>query len=234
MDGVTGKRFLVLLFLGFLALSVAGCAEFGKAPSWMPFQEKPDDDLAGIPSPYERIEKLRKLGQKAAWASAEQRQQVSRELAQSYAAEADPTIRAETVRTLGEFPGAAADEALRTALSDPDPDVRVVACETWGQRGDATAAELLGGILSGDVDQDVRLAAARALGRCKDPAAVATLGAALEDKDPAMQYRAVLSLREVTGENFDNDVNRWRQYVKNGSAEPAESISLADRVRAMF
>lgn len=233
MDGATGKPFAVM-FLVLWALLAAGCAEMDLVPSWMPFQDQPDEDLAGIPSPHEKIERLRKLGGSAGWANQQQKQQTSVELARSLAAEEDPTIRLEIVRALGEYPGAESDSVLEAALSDPDADVRAAACEAWGKRGDARAARLLSGILGGDIDKDVRLAAARALGRSKDPTAVAALGTALEDKDPAMQYRAVLSLRRLTGQDFGNDVNRWRQYVNSGPPQPAEPISMAERIRAWF
>lgn len=172
MDSANGKRFLGLLCCLWV-LGLGGCAEFGQVPSWVPFQDEADDDLAGVPSPYERIEGLRKLAGEAARTDAEKRQQILAELARSFPAEEDPLIRAEMVRTLGEYPGAEADAVLRGALSDPEPDVRIVACEAWGKRGDAGAAKMLSGVLGGDVDQDVRLAAARALGNSKDPAAVA-------------------------------------------------------------
>ena len=233
MDGANCRLFAVSSFC-FLGLVLAGCSGLDEVPSWLPMLQEKDDDLPGVPSPHEKIERLRNLAQKATWAKAQQKQQTSAELARSLAEEEDPAIRAEIVRTLGEYPGVEADSALRAALNDPDPDVRVAACRAWGKRGDADAARVLGGILAGDVDKDVRLAAARALGLSKNSAAIAALGGALEDKDPAMQYRAVLSLRSFTGKDFGNDVNRWREYVKNGSPQPAESISIAERIRAIF
>jgi hypothetical protein len=42
---------------------------------------------------------------------------------------------------------------------------------------------------------------------------------ALDDPDPALQRRAVESLRQVTGRDFGNDVVAWRTYVQGG--EPA-------------
>ncbi len=105
-------------------------------------------------------------------------------------------------------------------MSDADTHVRVAACEAWGKRGDAEAVKLLAEALRSDVDADVRLAAAKALGETKNPEAVAALGEALSDADPAMQYRAVLSLERVTGKDLGNDVSRWQQYVK-GEHEPA-------------
>jgi HEAT repeat protein len=89
-------------------------------------------------------------------------------------------------------------------------------------------------LLKSDVDTDVRLAAARALGQTHDQAAVAALGAALEDRDPAMQYRAVQSLQELTGKNLGNNVERWQQYVRGEAPKTQEPTSLAERFRKMF
>jgi HEAT repeat protein len=146
--------------------------------------------------------------------------------------EKDPLIRVEIIRALGRYPGPDADAVLKAALSDADTHVRVAGCEAWGKRGDSQAVKLLAEALRGDVDADVRLAAARALGETKNREAVASLGEALNDSDPAMQYRAVLSLRQVTGKNLGNDVNRWQQYVKGDL--PESSPSLTERMRRMF
>ena len=46
-----------------------------------------------------------------------------------------------------------------------------------------------------------------------------------------MQYRAVLSLEQVTGKDLGNDVIAWQQYVKG--EPPAPTPSLAERVRTV-
>ena len=89
-------------------------------------------------------------------------------------------------------------------------------------------------MLTSDVSHDVRLASARALGKIKDQRAVAALGDALADSDPAMQYRAVLSLKEITGQDLGNNVDRWRQYVKEGHPLQAQPTSMADRLKRIF
>jgi HEAT repeat protein len=220
-----GTRWPVLVVCWLLAFCAAGCA------SW---RDK-KDRLPGVIPPAERTVALRKLAEEARSADAARKQKIAEDLAQQIRQEGDPLMRAEIVRTLGECPGPTADNILRAATGDPEADVRVAACEAWGKPGHAGAATALAGLVSGDTDKDVRLAAARALGQSRDPAAIVALGGALEDKDPAMQYRAVLSLRAVTGQNLGNDVNRWREYVKSGTAKPlAEPSSIAERFRRMF
>jgi HEAT repeat protein len=221
------------MLCGLAAMTAGGCADLDFLPSWVPFQGPSSDTMPGVVAPRERIAKLKKLSETAASATPAQRQQVSEELAASIRTEKDPLIRLEIIRTLGRYPGQSADAILKAAMSDSEARIRVVACEAWGKRNDANAVALLSEALRSDVDADVRIAAARSLGETKNPAAVAALGEALSDTDPAMQYRAVLSLKQTTGKDFGNNVERWQQYVKGErSQEPA--ASLADRAKGAF
>jgi len=231
MTDTGGKRVWIVL-CGLAAVTMAGCAEMDFLPSWMPFQEPASDHIAGVVSPAERIAELRELSAKAAKCSPDERLEVSEQLARSIRNEQDPLIRLEIIRALGSYPGPTADAVLKAALSDVDTQVRIAACESWGKRGDDGAVKLLVESLRSDVDIDVRLAAAKALGETRNPAAVEALGESLEDSDPAMQYRAVLSLQQATGKNLGNDVYRWQQYVKGEIPEPEPT--LAERWRRMF
>lgn len=232
MHGADGKRWR-WVWAVILAFMASGCAEFGDVPAWMPFQQAAEQ-VPGVEPPAERIAALRKLADSAPQHKAEEKQRISEELAASIRGEEDPMIRMEILRALGRYPSEAADAVLRAASSDPDRDVRALACQLWGERGGPEAISLLSGALTGDLDVDVRLAAARALGEIKDPAAAAALGEVLADPDPAMQRRAVLSLRRITGEDFGNDVGRWQQYVRGEKPGPTESPSLAERLRRLF
>jgi len=227
-------RLPAVLLTSILALSAAGCADFDPVTSWNPFSRGSTDTLPGVTPPAERITALRELARKGANASEPEREQVAVELAGAIRVEEDPMIRAAIIRTLGEYPSEMAGRILRAAMEDSDPDVRVAACKAWGKRGDGEAVDVLGGVLRSDTDIDVRLAAAGALGKSKEPSAVQALEPAINDRDPAMQYRAVLSLRQITGKDFGNNVIRWQQYVRGEIPEPAKPISVADRIRRLF
>ncbi len=227
---LSGKRFLIIVF-AFLALLLPGCAEL---PPWVPFQGPTSDNLPGVITPAQKISQLRKLALKAAESDPQTKHRAALQLTSAIRSETDPLVRAEIVRTLGDYPDSAADGILKAALNDPDTDVRIAACQSWGKRGDAQAAGLLAPLLSSDVNQDVRLAAARALGKTKDQQAIIALGDALVDSDPAMQYRAVLSLKEITGADLGNNVDRWREYVKQEHPQPSQPASLADRMGKIF
>jgi hypothetical protein len=229
-------RILAIVLLGFGAAVFAGCnapSRSGTLAFW-PFNRGKSDAVPGIPSPAERVAKLRKMGEKAAWAKPEEQERISRELAAAFQDEPDPIIRLEIVRAIGEYRTDAATSVLDTALKDSEPDVRMVACQAWGKHGGPRAAAKLSEVLRTDVDLDVRLTAARALGETGESGAVAALGESLEERDPAMQYQAVQSLRNVTGEDLSNDVNQWRRYVKGEPLGRSEPVSITERIRGLF
>jgi len=233
MNDAHTKRILACSLCALMVVT-AGCAETGFVPSWMPFQGESPSSVPGIATPKERIEQVRAMGKEAAGATTDRKLAIVTQLSTSIRSEEDPMIREECVRALGNCFDAGAKAVLQAALGDPDAGVRVAACEAWGQRSDAEAASILGGALSGDIELDVRLAAARALGRSKDPAAITALGEALEDKDPAMQHRAMLSLAQVTGKEFGGDAKRWQQYVRGEPPEAQPPVSVAERFGGMF
>jgi len=235
MNSLSGK---ILTFVRYISVciftvSAIGCAEVGNVPRLLPTTEV-HPELPGVTSPADRIAQLKELSEDGRKSSPDEQHKIAEELATAIRTEADPMIRAEIVRTLGEYPTERSEEVLRAALADPDEDVRIAACRAWAKRGNAEAVEVLGRVLAEDADVDVRLTAAWALGQSKEPTAVAALEPALADQDPAMQYRAVLSLRKITGQNLGNDVSRWQQYVRGETPKPAEPISIAERLRQLF
>ncbi len=63
--------------------------------------------------------------------------------------------------------------------------------------------------------------------------AVDALGLALTDPEPALQFRAMESLAEVTGRDYGHDARKWQAFLRGGS--PAESNpSVADSLRNLF
>jgi HEAT repeat protein len=201
-------------------------------PSWVPFQGPASDVLPDVVPPSKRIAEYKRLAAESDKVGQEERTRVSEQLSATIRTEKDPLIRTEIVRALGVYPSPSADAILKAAVTDAEPQVRIAACEAWAKRRDDQAVQLLSAAMSGDVDSDVRLAAAKALGETRNPAAVKPLGEALNSDDPAMQYSAVLSLKKVTGKDFDNDVSRWQQFVRGET--PAPPPTLAERMRRLF
>lgn len=226
------KRPLALL-LGLLVFGCAGCTGSSSKLSFWPFAESKKAP-PGVVSPTDQLEILHDLAKKAESRTPEERRQVSGLLVSMWGKERDPLIRAEIVRTLRKFPSPDGLGVVQTALKDSDAEVRVAACESLGHLGGPPAVTGLSEALRGDVDVDVRMAAARALGETRDPGTLVALGSALEDKDPAMQFRAMASLKNVTGKDLGNDVRSWQQYVKGEPPTPAPEVSIAERLRHMF
>jgi HEAT repeat protein len=218
---------LIRPLLGY-AVIVSVCA--GCTGQIWSFRAKPDPVLANlnIETPQERVKKLQEMSVTAREGGPAEAERISAELAQAIQSEEDPLIRVEILRVLAVCKTSTALAVLTAAMRDTDHDVRIVCCEAWAERGGEEAIRALSDLLANDRSADVRLAAARALGRLGDPAATTALAAALEEGDPAMQFRAVQSLRSVSGRDFGNDANAWREFANGGNPQPAPS-SLVQR-----
>jgi hypothetical protein len=59
------------------------------------------------------------------------------------------------------------------------------------------------------------------------------LAKALEDPDPAVQYRAVGALKKVSGRDLGDDVNKWREWAADPDGSSAE-WSIAEGFRQLF
>jgi HEAT repeat protein len=174
------------------------------------------------------MEQLQKLQAEIPAMSPEAQQAQAADLAQRYRNESDPILRAQIVRTIACCGSPAAGETLSSAARDTDRDVRIACCDAWAVHGGPQATPSLATMLRHDRSNDVRMAAARSLGRLSGPEVVEALAPALDDPDPALQYRAVHSLRKATGKDFGDNVSAWREFVHGGS--PAE-ISTAQRLK---
>jgi HEAT repeat protein len=120
---------------------------------------------------------------------------------------------------------------LRIAVRDGDRDVRIAACEALAASATPQSFALLAEVLRSDTDVDVRLAATRLLGESPEASAVEALGQALDDDDPAVQYLAVPSLRQVTGREEGDDLAEWKRIAQelkspgqSGEGREADSI----------
>jgi HEAT repeat protein len=224
---------MLLLALTASVWVASGCASGSKTspPKWFSFGKKEESGPKVI-TPRDKIEQLRELATHAHEMSPELQERASNELAQGIAHEQDAILRAQILRTLANFRTAKAGTILVAGLHDHERDVRIAACESLGKYGGPTAAPNLSRALAEDSDLDVRLAAARGLGQTKDASAVSSLGEALEDQDPAMQHRAIASLKLVSGQDYGGDVEAWRQYAKTGQPQPQPS--LAQRIFKKF
>ena len=230
-----GKRLLIAAMLaqaGYWAGCAQPAANSTARTAWPWDAKKPETARPSIPTPRERIEAFQDMAKRAGKMTPAEQETLSAKLANAYKTEDDAIIRAQVLRTTAMMTTSTATETLSAGLQDADADVRAICCQAWGERGGPEAAAALGRVLASDPNIHVRLAAARGLAECDDAASVQALGQALEDPDPAMQYRAVQSLKQSTGKNFGDDVNAWREFVNGGGIE-ANPLTVADRMRKL-
>ena len=227
-----GSKPLPALVLGLVLTSLCGCLDSPIRRLWYR-QEWLEDEKFG-PTFHARLDELRALRSRVEDLGEEEQVRVSNQLLEALAREPSPLYRSEVVRTLAVLPTPAAVEGLRRAIEDSDPSVRIAACEAWARRGGDEALRILSQVVGSDTDLDVRLAATRGLANFKSPAAVRALGLALDDPDPALQHRAVQSLKQLTGRDLGDSVPAWRQFVQSGQPPVVEEPSIAERLRRWF
>jgi hypothetical protein len=225
MAGLRTNKYLWVI-VGAMLLS--GCRSFD-LPSWpwldklglRPAEPVPEEVLARHgPTSMQRIERIEGLGKQAAKSSSVQQQQIAEALAQQIQSEQDSLVRAAIVDAISECRVPIAGAVMRAALQDVDMDVQRAACRAWGRWGSPEAVQLLGQMVAdNDAPLDVRLAAVSELQQIKDPSSASALAAALGPRqDPAIQYRAVEALQDVTDLDYGNDLVAWRNHFANDPA----------------
>jgi HEAT repeat protein len=217
---------LFSLLTGLVLLVVWGCAQGGldRQAFLLPWQKRPDK-VPGVKTPQDRIEELKAIET----VSAAEAPALAEQLAKEIQNEQDPQVRVQIIRVLANVPDVRAAAVLHAGLQDPEEMVRIACCEAWGVRGGSEAVEELATVLQAESNVDVRMAAARALGITKNSSAVQPLAEVLADNDPAMQRRAIESLKSVSGKDYGYDVQAWRQYAA-GEPVQRKELSLAERI----
>jgi len=218
-----------------LAASLSGCAD-GPVPEmrylnpWI--REQWADDERRATTYHRKVADLATLRSQAANLPPAEREQIAAQLAARLKDEPSPALRAELVRTLGEFPVPAAQQAVLAGMTDETAYVRLVACKSLGRRPDAEGFKSLSQAVASDAELDVRVAAARELGKFRDFEAPQALRPALDDRDPALQVAAMQSLEALTGRtNFRNSVPTWRAFLDGGNPTPPPGPTVAEVVK---
>ncbi len=221
-----------------LASFLSGCVDgpLDTQISMNPFSRGGPEEKQYGPTPGQRMSELRDLGSRADRLSSAEQEQRASDLVRRLQNEADPLMRERIVETLGAFKTRSAADGLRQAVNDGDRHVRIAAVKAWEQQATRESVNVLAETLGSDTDIDVRLAATRALGGFQDPAAIRALGVTLEDpsSDPALQYRAIESLRSASGRDYGNDLQAWRQFAAGGDPPLPEKPSIARRLQDLF
>jgi len=219
---------------GLLALvalvAFTGCA------TWSPWKraEKAarDQEKYGYTADT-RIKKLAERSKAVKSESAQAKLEFTQDLVRMMLEEHDPRVRRQILETAAAFDTAAATAICTGALQDPSVMGRIKACDVWAKRGGEEAVQLLATRFRTDDELDVRLRALKKLGELKDKQAIPVLAKALEDGDPAVQYRAVAALKQVSGRDLGNDVNAWRAWAADPAAD-RNDWSIAEQFRKLF
>jgi len=222
---------LVLAMFAVMA-AVSGCADTAAATRDFvakPFRKSPEQ-VYGIKTPKDRVKEFRKLALEAKKMPANQQEPTVAKLTREYDSESDHWVRREILRTIAAFPQPAANEVVVRALADEHIETRRVACDCLGERGGDVAVHELTRVLGSETNEDVRMSAVAALGKAGDSKALAPLAEALADGDPAMQAAAYNALTAVSGRDYGNNVQAWRDLATNGKTDAAE-ISFAEKLR---
>ncbi len=181
----------------------------------------------------QRIKELSQQVKKVKDGNSEAQAGFSEKLVNEMMAEHDPRVRAEILKCAASFDNPSARAICVGGLNDPDALVRIAACDAWVEIGGDDAIRHLANRFRSDEDIDVRIHAVRDLGSLGNEAAIPVLAEALEAPDPAIQFRAVASLKEVSGRDLGNDVNAWREWAVDPSAY-REEWSVAEVWRQIF
>lgn len=160
-------------------------------------------------------------------------QAFSEKLTKAMLEEHDPRVRSAILGVAAEWDTPAAVAVCKGALEDPDERVRARACEVQADRGGPEAVALLAARFESDASIDVRLKALKEIGKLRDESAIPVLARALENDDPAVQYRAVASLKAVSGRDLGDDVNLWRTWAADPKA-PGTEWTIAEGFRRLY
>ncbi|MBC8354958.1 MAG: HEAT repeat domain-containing protein [Planctomycetes bacterium] len=224
------------LFVLILGTSVIGCADgpFGGVAALNPYYRSQweKDESAG-PTFHSQLAELRAIRNNPTGLSPEEQSRVIPRLRGIIQDSTNSVLRAEATMTLAEFGTPETIPTLQLVANDADADVRIAACKAWGRRGGPEAIEVLSRIVNGDSDLDVRLAATAELANFQDRQSLEALAVALNDKDPALQHRAVQSLKSVSGQDYGDNVPAWRDFVEGRSPALPEPPTIAERLRSM-
>lgn len=218
-----------LCMLAMLLSALAGCKMYERyRPTFWPFPER---ELTTYHTPAMRVDAVRAYAMKSKHVDSPEQRQVTDELARQIQLEPDPIVRQAIIQTIAEYRTPMAQQVLEAGVNDTDAAVRIACCKALGKRAEASSVNALGNAVRSDKDIDVRLAATEALGKIKSPDSVKALAAALEDRDPAMQYVGVQSMKSVTGKDYGPDVQAWRQVASGGTLPPEHQPSIAERLQ---
>ncbi len=205
----------------FVVMTTAGCT------AW-PFHAKRNTTVI---TPGMRIAAVREMAAQASDIDNAEQLRLTEQLATQIQTEPDPLVREAIQKTIAEYSTPLAQQVLIAGLQDDDLDVRLACCSKLAGRTESAVVSALRQVIENDEELDVRLGAVDALGKISSAESVSALAIALKDRDPAMQYAGVQSLKAISGQDLGNDVKAWQQYAEGEQPTISPRISVAERVK---
>lgn len=139
-----------------------------------------------------------------------------------------PELRTLAVQTIASIPGPATIRALNSASTDESEKVRLAACEAWRSVKGTDAKNMLMTLARNPKETpSIRRAATNALSEFSDEDVKSTLSSILDDKSPALQYQAAMSLKKITGRDYGGDIDAWRDYMQGKDVPEPEKSMMA-------
>ncbi|MCY2976898.1 MAG: HEAT repeat domain-containing protein [Planctomycetota bacterium] len=232
----TTYRLKYCLF-ALLGCAMTGCLDgplYGLKRANPYYQSQWRKDTEKGPTFTQRTEEMRLLKSQLATMPPEEQAKFTKTASDVYRYETSPEMRREAVMALANSPTPEADATLMKACSDRSDKVRIAACKALKSRQSDDAAKMLSTVAQTDESMSVKLAAIESLGAYRNESAKTMLRQSLDEKSPAMQYQATVALREMTGRDFEGNVESWKQFLDAGggpeSGEQVRQASLPERM----
>jgi len=129
-----------------------------------------------------------------------------------------PLVRAASVQVLAEIgPEKIAAPVLAERVNDISPLVRTESIQALGLKNDEASRELLIKVLSLETDSEVRTEIIAALAHHPHIKTMRALIRILPEEEFNHSYAAYQSLKQITGEDFGLDSEKWEQWLKTTS-----------------
>ncbi len=228
---------LVYCLFALLGCSMTGCLDgplYGLKRANPYFQSQWRKDSEKGPTFTQRTEEMRLLKSQLATMPPEEQAKFTKTASDVYRYETSPEMRREAVLALANSPTPEAEATLMKACSDRSDKVRIAACKALKSRQSEDAAKMLSTVAQTDESMSVKLAAIESLGAYRNESAKTMLRQSLDEKSPAMQYQATVALREMTGRDFEGNVESWKQFLDAGggpeSGDEVRQASLPQRM----
>jgi len=128
------------------------------------------------------------------------------------------TVRLAAIKFLNKKLDPSTAKAIGEALAkDKSDNVRAIAAKTLGELKDKAAVDILMEVVTEDTYSAARQEAAVALGKIGDQKAISSLIKALKDDYKDIQLSAAQSLKNITGQDFGRDYEKWVAWFEEQS-----------------